>query len=196
MNIQRYRAKQLSGLTNNVGVYALCDLDEVPIYIGQSTDGIRKRVQRHLTSARSDVIANRLIDVWEVAFVWAWPMPGATRKQIGDLERHLANRYHKLKPLMNGKILPPPANTPENIPQVERVEILPVEEIDKRKDPLLRLPRQMEHFTNLFSHILEVKDKEDLRRALRAHFERLSAYYYGFMDEPESSPVEEPEEDE
>ena len=30
-------------------------------------DGIRSRVARHLTSARSDIIANRQIDVWEIA---------------------------------------------------------------------------------------------------------------------------------
>jgi hypothetical protein len=39
---------------------------------------VRKRVRRHLTGARSDIIANRQLDVWEVAFVDAWPLPGAT----------------------------------------------------------------------------------------------------------------------
>lgn len=51
----------------------LCDLDEVPIYVGKSIDGIRNGVRRHLTSARSDTIAKRRLDVWEVAFVWAYP---------------------------------------------------------------------------------------------------------------------------
>ena len=45
-----------------------------PIYVGQSVDGIRSRVNRHLTSARSDIIANRQIDVWEIAWVWAYPV--------------------------------------------------------------------------------------------------------------------------
>ena len=53
---------------------AACDLDEVPIDVGQSKDGIRSRVSRHLTSARSDIIANRQIDVWEIAYVWAYPI--------------------------------------------------------------------------------------------------------------------------
>jgi len=68
-----YRKSAVTRLTNQIGVYVLCDLDNVPIYVGQSTDGIRARVQRHLTSARSDVIANRQIDVWEVAYVRAYP---------------------------------------------------------------------------------------------------------------------------
>ena len=81
-----YRARQVRAIPTPVGVYALCDLDEVPIYVGQSTDGIRARVQRHLTSARSDVIANRQIDVWEIAYVWAWP---ADPQYIDALESHL-----------------------------------------------------------------------------------------------------------
>jgi Uri superfamily endonuclease len=82
---KRYRSAQLSKLTNTIGVYALCDLDGVPVYVGQSVDGIRQRVQRHLTSARSDIIANRMIDVWEIAFVRAWPVAAAS--QIGELEQ-------------------------------------------------------------------------------------------------------------
>jgi len=78
-DLQKYRTDQLKQLTAEIGVYALCDLDNVPIYLGQSKDAIRSRVRRHLTSARSDVIANRQIDVWEIAYVWAWPMPGKTR---------------------------------------------------------------------------------------------------------------------
>ena len=49
----------MQSLTNEIGVYVLCDLDQAPIYVGQSTDGARARVRRHLTSARSDIIANR-----------------------------------------------------------------------------------------------------------------------------------------
>lgn len=62
----------------------LCDLDEVPIYVGQSVDGIRSRVNCHLTSARSDIIANRQIDVWEIAWVWAYPVED--KAQINSVE--------------------------------------------------------------------------------------------------------------
>jgi hypothetical protein len=47
----------------------VCDLDQVPIYIDPSVDGIRSRVRRHLTSARSDIIANRQVDVWEIVCI-------------------------------------------------------------------------------------------------------------------------------
>lgn len=71
-------------LTNKIGCYVLCDLDQVPIYVGQSVDGIRARVRRHLTSARSDIIANRQIDVWEIAWVWTYPVEN--RADIGVIE--------------------------------------------------------------------------------------------------------------
>lgn len=185
MNLQRYRHSQLKKLTNDVGVYALCDLDGVPIYVGQSVDGIRKRVRRHLTSARSDVIANRQLDVWEVAFVWAWPMPNAPKHRITRVESALANEFHANKPLM-GTISPAPLVRPR-IPKKQEVMVLPAHEVEKRKDPLLRLPRQAMHFNSLFSHLLEVKDNAIVRAALNAHFDRLQTYYRNFISAPEQS---------
>src|SRR5271167_3253575 len=87
-----FRRKAVRTLTNEIGCYVLCDLDLVPIYVGQSTDGIRSRVNRHLTSARSDIIANRQVDVWEIAWVWAYPV--AEREMIGPLEDALFHQFH------------------------------------------------------------------------------------------------------
>jgi len=38
-----FRKKAMKELPSSTGVYVLCDLDEVPIYVGQSKDGIRSR---------------------------------------------------------------------------------------------------------------------------------------------------------
>ena len=59
-----FRRRSVRTLTNEIGCYVLCDLDQVPIYVGQSVDG--DPLPRHLTSARSDIIANRQIDVWRI----------------------------------------------------------------------------------------------------------------------------------
>ncbi|GAK34338.1 hypothetical protein JCM17846_33270 [Iodidimonas nitroreducens] len=100
----KFRKTAVGTLTTQIGVYVLADLDNVPIYVGQSKDGIRKRVQRHLTSARSDVIANRQIDVWEVAYVWAFPIDDA--EVISALEAALFHQLHPQSRLMNGKLPP------------------------------------------------------------------------------------------
>lgn len=180
MDAKEFRKKSLRDLTNNVGVYALCDLDKTPIYIGQSKDGIRTRVSRHLTSARSDVIANRQLDIWEICEVWAWPV--ANKIDIDNLESYLICHHNVISPLVNGK-LPPQNNLQPVIPEKQIIPIMEEGERALRLDPSRRLPRQMEHLTGLFSHILEVKNNSEQRRMLRVHFNRTEKYYNNFMVE-------------
>ncbi len=171
-----YRCSAAGQLPASIGVYALCDLDEVPIYVGQSTDGIRNRVRRHITSARSDIIANRQIDVWEIAFVWCWP---ATERDLLDpLEGHLFHTFHSTSPLMNGTI----PHRPEEplgfeIPEKIVVQVLPMDEIENRRRVDRRLPRQAKHFSDLLDHFLNVKDTKQLHMALKAHFSRVQTYF-------------------
>jgi hypothetical protein len=178
--IQKYRQVQMKKLTDDIGVYVLCDLDGVPIYVGQSVKGIRGRARRHLTSARSDIIANRQVDPWEIAFVQAYPA-----KSVDDiplLEASLFETLNKRKALMNGSV--PVAKPPllKKLPDpAEIIQIMPNEEINVRKDPALRLPRQIEHIGRLVDHILTVKDSPQLRRSLAAHFERLDEYRQAFL---------------
>ena len=115
MTAQKYRKEAVRQTPREIGVYALCDLDETPIYVGQSIDGIQARVRRHLTSARSDIIANRQIDVWEIAYVWAWPVNDAS--MIGALEARLFHDFHAEIPLMNGTIPNDPGHLPFAVPE-------------------------------------------------------------------------------
>lgn len=177
---QGFRRGALKELTNKIGVYALCDLDEVPIYVGQSVDGIRARVNRHLTSARSDIIANRQIDVWEIAYVKAWPVDH--KSEIPQLEAILFALFNAQKPLMNGSIPPLLGKLPKKAPEpAQTVQVLDDANIKVRRDPALRLPRQIEHIGRLVDQILNVKDSAQLRRSLTAHFERLNAYRAAFL---------------
>ncbi|MGO8800071.1 MAG: GIY-YIG nuclease family protein [Roseiarcus sp.] len=172
-----FRQRALSSLTDDIGVYALCDLDQVPVYVGQSVDGIRSRVRRHLTSARSDIIANRQVDVWEIAYVWAWP---TTREVIPLLEARLFHEFDAQKTLMNGTI-PARPGSHSSVPEKQIVQVMDTTEIEGRLDPVLRLPRQIEHYGRLVDHVLVVKDSSQLRRSLRAHFERLQRYHASFL---------------
>ena len=175
---QEHRSQALAALTNEIGVYALCDLDGQPIYVGQSVDGIRNRVRRHLTSARSDVIANRQIDVWEIAFVWAWPV-GAV-EDVQPLEEAVFAHFDAQQPLMNGKSL---AAGMLEVTWPERQEIQVIEEADRqlRLDPAQRLPRQIQQYNLLVDYILTVKDAAHLKRSLEAHFQRLVSYHKTFL---------------
>ncbi len=176
---QIHKEAQLRLLPNTTGVYALCDLDEIPIYVGQSVDAIRARVRRHLTSARSDVIANRQVDVWEVAYVWAWPMQAV--EHIATLEAHLFHRFNSDSPLVNGSIPPPAGELTFPAPEAIRIQIMEEREIVARRDPTLRFPRQIQHFGALVDYILNTQDKPHLRRALQVYLDRLSKYHAAFI---------------
>jgi len=170
-----FRAKAVRTLTNKIGCYVLCDLDQAPIYVGQSVDGIRARVNRHLTSARSDIIANRQIDVWEIAWVWAYPVENKT--EIGAFEEALFHAFHGRSALMNGKV---PKTSPRDaeVPRpAQRVQVMADSEIEEKKDPALRLPRQAEHYSQIVGRFLAVKNSKEIAVAIQAHFQRLSKYH-------------------
>ncbi len=171
-----YRRSQVRTLTNQIGCYVLCDLDQVPIYVGQSKDGIRSRVNRHLTSARSDIIANRQVDVWEIAWVWAFPVQ--TAQEITPLETALFHAFHPISPLMNGKVPPQNSSVPNAIPRPEQiVQVMTDAEILEKADPALRLPRQAEHYSQIVGHFLAVKNSKEIAGAIEAHYQRLSKYH-------------------
>jgi hypothetical protein len=168
-----FRRKAVSTITSEIGCYALCDLDQIPIYIGQSVDGIRARVRRHLTSARSDIIANRQIDVWEIAWVWAYPVG---RGEIAELESSLFHHHNRLSTLMNGSVPRLPAVSMPPLAPTQIIQVMSDAEIAEKKQPALRLPRQAAHYSQIIGHFLAVKNSKEIARALQAHFERLTRY--------------------
>lgn len=169
-----FRRKALKALTTQVGCYVLCDLDHTPIYVGKSKDGIRARVNRHLTSARSDIVANRQVDVWEIAWVWAFPSPA---QEQTELENALFHKYHPISALMNGKV-PPPARSDFVVPEATQVvQVMRTEEIKEKLDPALRLPRQAEHYQQILGHFLAVKNSNEIALSIQAHFQRLRRYH-------------------
>jgi hypothetical protein len=185
-----FRKLAIKQLTQSIGVYVLCDLDNVPIYVGQSRDGIRTRVTRHLTSARSDIIANRQIDVWEIAYVWAYPV--GDKDEIRPLESQLFHYFHAQSALMNGTV-PPPALVAVSPPQpTQVVQVMANSEIMEKKDPTQRLPRQAAHYAQIIGHFLSVKNSPQIARAMNAHFERLRKYHGLLLKSAQAQP-EEPE---
>jgi len=179
MDLRVYRSKQLGQLTNDTGVYALCDLDRIPLYVGQSVDGIRSRARRHLSSARSDIIANRQIDVWEIAYVWCWPLHD--KSAIARLEAYLFHKFDAEKALLNGTTPEKIKNLDFSLPDKQVVQIIPENERVDRLNPVIRLPRQISQYLSLVDYILTVKDGDHLKRSLEAHLERLLSYHRSFL---------------
>lgn len=174
-SVVRFRKDAARHIPAGIGVYALCDLDDVPIYVGKSEDGIRARVNRHITSARSDVIANRMVDVWEVASVICWPVK--RQAHLVALEAYLFHIFHRRSPLMNGTIPRRVRSLGFPTPKQTVVRLMPKEEVASRQRVELRLPRQAKQFLDLLDHYLNVKHSSELHLALKAHFARLRKYF-------------------
>lgn len=158
----------------------------MPIYVGQSKDGIRSRVARHLTSARSDIIANRQIDVWEIAFVWAFPVED--KGEINSLEAVLFHHLDPCSQLMNGTLPKRPVELPEMPKPFQIVQVMSDEEITDRKQPEQRLPRQASHYAQIVGHFVAVKNSSQVARAMNAHFERLKRYHQLLLGKAEETP--------
>ena len=172
-------------------MYVLCDLDGTPIYVGQSTAAIRGRVARHLTSARSDIIANRQLDVWEVAHVWTYPVD--SEDKIKPLEALLYHHFNPKSQLINGTV-PPKPEDPGNIPEPEqKVQVMSDAEIAARREEVQRLPRQASHYAAIVGHFLEVKQSKQVGKAMEAHFQRLQRYHQrllGIASSAENEPTD------
>ncbi|MGE0193548.1 MAG: GIY-YIG nuclease family protein [Planctomycetota bacterium] len=182
IDLIRWRKAAVKTLPTAIGVYALCDLDAKPIYVGQSIDSMRGRISRHLTSARSDIIGNRMIDIWEVAFVLCWAVP---QQHIAVLESHLFHEFDALSSLMNGFV--PARYVPDfAIPEPTRAQMLPDSEIATRRRTELRLTRQAKHFGDLLDYFLVVKDAPHVLRSLCAHFQRLTRYFESLRGDPDA----------
>jgi hypothetical protein len=176
----RFRKAAVASITNSIGCYVLCDLDRVPIYVGQSTEGIRSRVRRHLTSARSDIIANRQIDVWEIAWVLAYPVE--QEAEIAPLESILFHEANDRSVLMNGSMPKRIAGTAAAPNPAQVVQVMADDEIAEKRQPALRLTRQSEHYSQIIAHFLSVKNSKEIARAMQAHFERLSKYHSQMLE--------------
>ncbi len=170
-----FRERAVRTLSNRIGVYILCDLDQVPVYVGKSRDGIRARVRRHLTSARSDIIANRQIDVWEIAWVLAYPVQD--KSELAFLEAALFHQFDPQSALMNGQVPARPSPLVPIGPPDQIVQVMSDAEIAEKQEPALRLPRQAGRYAEIVSHFVAVKNSSQVARAMHAHFIRLSKYH-------------------
>ena len=136
-----------------VGVYAFYDYDDEPIYVGQTTEDFATRVGRHLRGQRSDTLAYRILDPFEVATMRLWPrqdtraMPAAERRATIDaLEYSVylhAIEESKYGAILNEKI-PPQSPRVDPLPRSYGFELIDPELREEREHPDVRIARRAE----------------------------------------------------
>ena len=145
------------------GVYAFYDYDGEPIYVGQTNENLRTRLNRHLTNQRSDAVAMRILDVFEVAEVEMWPLWELEQTSRKDkaamqaaqrvLDAHEYSAYlkaiegSKFKAILNEKI-PPPSPAVE-LPASYRFPLISAQTRDERGHPDIRIARRAETVSRL-----------------------------------------------
>jgi hypothetical protein len=133
-----------------IGVYAFYDYDGEPIYVGQTVEDFSTRIGRHLTGQRSDTLAYRILDPFEVAEMELYPLEHL-RKDPDKLAKVNAVEYSvymhaiqesKYKAILNEKI--PPASRPVPLPPNMPFTLIPEELREDREHPDVRIARRAE----------------------------------------------------
>ena len=133
-----------------IGVYAFYDFDGEPIYVGQSTRSFSDRIGRHLTGQRSDTLAYRILDPFEVAKMELYPLEflrnepdrGAKVNAVEYSVYLQAISNSKYMAILNEKI--PPVAEPVSLPPSYEFNLIPEDMHKERMHPDVRIARRAE----------------------------------------------------
>jgi hypothetical protein len=133
-----------------IGVYAFYDYDGEPIYVGQTWENFATRVGRHLRGQRSDTIAYRILDPFEVADLELYPVEdlrsASDKKSRLDAIEYSAYvraiERSKYRAILNEKI--PPVSPPVELPKSYRFGLIPEDMREDREHPDVRIARRAE----------------------------------------------------
>lgn len=172
------------------GCYAFYDYDGEPIYVGQTNEQLRVRVRRHLTNQRTDAVAMRILDVFEVAELELWPLwdfDGITKRkspaEFKEAQHFLdsieysaylkAIEESRFKAILNEKI--PPVSQQVPLPSSRRFQLITEATRAERGHPDVRIARRAETVSRLAAVAHERGEVSDgLRRVLVIQAVRLA----------------------
>jgi hypothetical protein len=133
-----------------IGVYAFYDYDGEPIYVGQTWENFGTRIGRHLRGQRSDTLAYRILDPFEVADMVLYPVESLRndpdkKAKLDAIEYSVyvkAIDNSKYQAILNEKI--PPRSVPVEPPPSFRFTLVPEEMREDREHPDVRIARRAE----------------------------------------------------
>jgi hypothetical protein len=190
------------------GCYAFYDYDGEPIYVGQTNEKLRVRVKRHLTNQRTDAVAMRILDVFEVAELELWPLwefEGLARNSnraafeeakvvLNAVEYNAylgAINSSKFNAILNEKI--PPVSQGLELPASARFSLISPENRRERGHPDIRIARRAETISRLAAVAHERGEVSDgLRRVLVVQAVRLAYLAATRMAEAAGRPEPDP----
>jgi hypothetical protein len=187
------------------GVYAFYDYDAEPIYVGQTYEGLRQRIGRHLTNQRTDAVAMNVLDPFEVCDIEVWPLywseggkiPADEKAKLAATEYTIyrkvlkESRFHAVlneKDVKRAKLV--------ELPPSHRGSIAPDEIYESRRHPDIRIARRASTISNLARVISERDVSPGLRRTLVTQAKRLEWLAERRLQQMHGTyPIEEPGEE-
>lgn len=168
------------------GVYAFFDYDAEPIYVGQTNERLRTRIRRHLTNQRTDAVAMKVLDPFEVYEVEVWPLAQYEGRPTADAEakahlnwleydifQHLLGQSH-FNAVLNEKDPPAVPQGTFQRPVGVRGRIVSDQVLELRKHSDTRIARRAETLSLLAKVISERQVQKGLRRTLLTQAKRLA----------------------
>lgn len=168
------------------GVYAFFDYDGEPIYVGQTNERLRTRVRRHLTNQRTDAVAMKVLDPFEVYEIEVWPLPqyegfpttaSEAKAHLNWLEYDIFRHLRSLSlfnAVLNEKIPPYWPQGTFQRPLSTRGKIVGDAVFQLRKHPDTRIARRAETLSLLAKVISERQVQKGLRGTLLTQAKRLA----------------------
>ena len=165
------------------GAYAFYDYDGEPIYVGQTVEGVRVRVGRHLTGRRTDAVGKFVLDPFEVLDVEVWPMyelndvsKAEKKAALNSIEYAVylaAVGWSTFKAVLNEGAIAP--TTQIDLPASYRGRIVPDSLYVERSHPDIRLARRAATIASLARGISERQVSRPLRETLLVQCQRLES---------------------
>jgi len=167
------------------GVYAFFDYDQEPIYVGQTNERVGTRIRRHLTNQRTDAVAMKVLDPFEVYKIKVWPLIQYQKTSKTDEAKiHLnwleLEIYNKLisdshfNAILNEKAPSSDSKLKFKIPTPVEGVIVTKDIFELRNHPDTRIARRAETLSLLAKVISERQVNTGLRKTLHTQAQRLT----------------------
>ena len=165
--------------------YAFYDYDGEPIYVGQTNEKLSTRIRRHLTNQRTDAVAMKVLDPFEVREIEVWPLPQHQQKDKSDSEAkaeldclesavfQMLLKKSRFKAVLNEKEPPSVRGAKYSEPPSWRGNIVSSEVFALRSHPDTRIARRAETLSLLAKVISERQVQKGLRNTLLTQSKRL-----------------------
>ena len=167
-------ASRFGQVRNVAGVYLLLDLDERPLYVGQSGK-LRDRLVQHFVRQDSSATADGLLDIYDVLRIVVWYAGRWPAFSLGACEaalyRQFPPRWNRAVPRTPGEM---PPLTLANADMVIGILDAP-HQLAVRRDPLERVEAKLLHLLRAVRKARISDASPAVRHALARHGDELAA---------------------